>query len=127
MHSNLFAEMPIRKATNYYHTNYRHWNANFSSSDANFETAIYPLLLSAKNRGVKVYCIMGDSGSKVKAYYEPSVDSIHFFASGIYNSKYTDPAEIAAKPDKLLIFEHLLNTNEMVWKFHDLDSLLNAQ
>ncbi|MCH7534217.1 MAG: hypothetical protein IH948_00435 [Bacteroidetes bacterium] len=127
MHSNLFYQLPISKPNNYFHANYQYWNANCSSSDATFANAIYPLLLIAKSKGVTVYCIMGDSGSLNKAYYEPSIDSVHFFASGIYNSKYTDSLEILAKPDKVLIFEHIPAANKMSWRFHDLDSLLNAQ
>ncbi|MBL4862578.1 MAG: hypothetical protein JKY09_06130, partial [Crocinitomicaceae bacterium] len=99
-----------------------------SSAQATFATAIYPLLEQVKAKGIPVYCIMGDSGTSVKAYHQESADSIHFFASGIGNSKYTDSTILAQQPkDKVLVFEHVLPTQEMLWRFHDLDSLLNAQ
>jgi hypothetical protein len=129
MHSCLFADVPnLPPAGTYAHTNYRNWNANCSSSTETFASAIYPMLEAVKEKGIIVYVMMGDTGTSSKQFHQASADSINFFASGIGNSKYTDPAILALQPlDRVLVFEHVLATQEMSWSFQDLDSLFNAQ
>jgi len=129
MHSCLFYGVPnIPNPATFGHTNFEHWNANCDSSNTSFAEVIYPLLKQVNALGIKVYVIMGDTGSTVKAYHQVAEDSIHFFANGINNSKYTDPIELAAQPrDRVLIFDHIPATQEVTWQFHELDSLFNAQ
>ncbi len=129
MHNCLFYGVPnIPAPSSFAHSNYANWNANCSSSMQTFTTAIYPMLQAVKAQGVDVYVIMGDSGTSTKEFHQASPDSIDFFASGIGNSKYLDSAVLALQPkDKVLVFEHILATQEMTWEFQDLDSLVNAQ
>jgi hypothetical protein len=129
MHNCLFYGVPnIPHPSNFAHSNYQYWNANCSSATQTFSTAIYPMLEAVKNRGIEVYVMMGDSGVSSKQFHQESTDSIHFYASGIANSKYTDSSVLAQEPlDRVLIFEHVLTTQEMTWSFQDLDSLFNAQ
>jgi hypothetical protein len=129
MHSCLFYGVPnIPNPATFGHTNFEHWSANCDSANTSFAEVIYPLLKQVNALGIKVYVIMGDTGSTVKAYHQVAEDSIHFFANGINNSKYTDPVELAAQPrDRVLIFDHVPSTQEVTWEFHELDSLFNAQ
>lgn len=129
MHNCLFYGVPnIPHPATFAHSNYGNWNANCSSSTQTFTTAIYPLLEAVKAKGIVVHTIMGDTGTSTKQFHQESADSINFFASGIGNSKYLDSAVLALQPkDKVLVFEHILATQEMTWEFQDLDSLFNAQ
>lgn len=130
MHSGIFGNVPNLPAPiNYSHTNFSNWNANCSGPSATFASAIYPLLEQVKARGIIVYCIMGDTGAVYKQFHAEPTDSIHFFANGINNSKFVnDPVVLAQQPkDRVLVFEHVLPTDEITWKFKDLDSLLLAQ
>lgn len=129
MHSCLFYGVPnIPLPSTFSHSNFTNWNANCSSSTQTFTTAIYPMLEAIKAKGIVVYVIMGDSGTSTKQFYQASTDSIHFFASGIGNSKYLDSTVLAAQPlDRVLVFEHILATQEMTWQFQDLDSLVSTQ
>ena len=129
MHSCLFYGVPnIPPPNTFAHSNFGNWNANCSSSTQTFTTAIYPMLEAVKAKGIVVYVIMGDSGTSTKQFYQASTDSINFFASGIGNSKYLDSAILAAQPvDRVLVFEHVLATQEMTWQFQDLDSLISTQ
>ncbi|MCH2223616.1 MAG: hypothetical protein MK066_02520 [Crocinitomicaceae bacterium] len=129
MHSGIFGNVPnLPPSENYAHTNFSYWNANCSGPSATFVSAIYPLLEQVKARGIIVYCILGDTGAVHKQFHAEVADSIHFFANGINNSKYTDPVILAQQEkDRVLIFEHVLPTDEITWKFKDLDSLLLVQ
>lgn len=129
MHSCVFADVPGLPASgNYSHADFRYWNANCKSSDNTFLTSIYPMLKEVRDRGIEVYCVLGDSGVNIKEFHQENADSIQFFASGICNSKFIDPLELELQPkDKVLIFDHVPATQEVTWGFHDLDSLFNAQ
>jgi hypothetical protein len=129
MHNCLFSQVPNMPATSTFaHSNFGYWNANCKSSDQTFLTAIYPMLEEVKSRGIVVHCIMGDSGTSSKAFHQESTDSIHFFASGISNTRFTDSVVLAQQPrDRVLVFEHILATDEVTWEFQELDSLFNAQ
>lgn len=129
MHSCIFTGVPnIPSSNSFAHADFGRWNANCSGSSATFVSAIYPMLVQVRDRGIEVFCIMGDAGSNDKEYYMAASDSIHFFASGICNSKFEDPIELAQQPkDKVLVFQHTLGNQEIKWEFQDLDSLFNAQ
>jgi hypothetical protein len=129
MHNCLFGGVPnIPAPATFAHSDFTKWNANCESSSNTFASAIYPLLEQVKNKGISVYCIMGDTGDHSKKFYSEATDSIHFFASGIVNSKYPDSAVLATKPkDLVLVFEHVVPTQEMIWNFRDLDSLIDSQ
>lgn len=129
MHSCLFYGVPnIPNPASFGHTNFDNWNSNCDSSNTSFAEVIYPLLKDVNSKGIVVYVIMGDTGAVTKAYHQVAEDSIHFFANGINNSKYTDSAELAAQPrDRVLIFDHIPENQQITWGFHELDSLFNAQ
>ena len=130
-HANIWKNIPgLPTPGSYSHTNFERWQANCDSANTYYHIIIYPMLKEVRNRGINVYCILGDSGDgSKKGFHQETTDSIHFFASGINNSKYfDDPIALAQQPkDSVLIFEHVPNTQYMSWKFHDLDSLINAQ
>lgn len=131
-HSNLWYDVPgLPGPYKYAHTNFRYWMTNCDSANARFINTIYPKLQEVRERGIQVYCILGDSGDPgpnlkgTKGFHQLNPDSIHFFASGINNSKYTDPAQLDTMPkDKILIFEHNIPSQSMKWSFQDLDSLI---
>lgn len=129
MHNCVFGDVPgIPAVGSFAHSNFQNWNANCYSATQNFYAAIYPLLQQAKNNGVNVYCIMGDTGVNSKEFHVEVEDSIHFFASGISNSRITDSLELILEPkDKILEFQYVLPNQEMIWNFRDLDSLIDAQ
>jgi hypothetical protein len=127
-HAGIYSGVPgIPPTSSFGHTNWKYWNINCDSSEATFSKIVYPRLVELKNRGIEVYCIMGDLGDNKKKFHGLSLDSVHFFGSGINNSKYNnDPVELEKQPkDLVLIFDHNINTQEISWKFHDLDSLAN--
>ncbi|MBI4645355.1 MAG: T9SS type A sorting domain-containing protein [Bacteroidia bacterium] len=101
------------------------------SENSTFMDTIYPLLLDVKHRDIDVICLSGDLGQKAKEYEYVSEDSIIFLASGINNSYGTEPDTNCSyvtnfDPDKILILTYYINTQKIIWKFHDLDSLYNS-
>ncbi|PCJ87487.1 MAG: hypothetical protein COA57_04745 [Flavobacteriales bacterium] len=129
MHHGITDGVPgIPPPSTFGHSNLKYWNASCFDVESTFANAVYPLLLNVKSKGIEVFLIMGDAGTQSKEFHMPSADGIHFFASGINNSYYTDPVELANAPkDKVLIFEHIPTEKKLEWKFHDLDSLLSSQ
>ena len=110
----------------YAHVDFQHWNANCQDASQTFSSSIYPMLKAVRNRGVEVYVIMGDTGVNSKEFHQQTPDSIHFYASGISNSKFTNSLDLLEQPpDKVLIFEHEINSQKMKWSFQNLDSLIN--
>jgi hypothetical protein len=129
-HQNPWKNVPdLPNPYNYAHTNFEYWLCHCDDSTAYFQNAIYPLLKQVRNRGIKVYNIVGDTGGYVREFHQENSDSIHFFSCGINNSKYFgDTAMYNQQPkDKILVFDHIVSTNEIKWSFQDLDSLLNVQ
>ncbi len=129
-HQNPWKNVPdLPDPYTYGHTNFQYWLCHCDDSTSYFQNAIYPLLKQVRNRGIKVYNIIGDTGGYVREFYRENSDSIYFFASGINNSKYFgDSVLYNQQPkDKILVFDHIQSTNEIRWSFQDLDSLLNEQ
>ncbi len=84
----------------------------------NFSAAIYPLLQQVKSRGINVINVAGDYGQNETEYYEMSNDGIHFIGSGITsNIPYNEQFPTHGEPDKILIFEHDTDTQELTWRF----------
>lgn len=130
-HAGLWERVPgLPPSATYCHSNFNYWNANCDSSTTYYENTIYQLLKQVRNRGIKVYCIMGDSGTgSLKGWHRENADSIHFFASGLYNSKYSHDSVLYASqiPDSALIFTHDLINKTVDWRYQSIDSLLNEQ
>lgn len=104
------------------------WDANCSGDTATYAAAIYPLLKSAKQKGVEVVSVLGDAGVNVKAKFMYSSDSLIFLSSGINNSKWAnDSVAYANQPkDKVLLIEHIPAARQASFHFLDLDSLFAA-
>lgn len=130
-HAGLWDRVPdLPPSATYSHSNFIYWSANCDSATSYYENTIYPMLKEVRSRGIKVYCIIGDTGTgSLKGFHQETSDSIHFFASGLYNAKYLhNPILFQAQiPDSILVFKHDLINQQMEWQFHGLDSLLNEQ
>lgn len=122
MHHGIWQDVPgLPGIGTYSHSNQKAWIANCFDQNASFYELVYPLQLSVKNRGIVVINILGDSGSYNKGISMTSDDGIFFIASGI------DPLTQETRgPDKVLIFDHVLNSNSLNWQFHNLDSLFES-
>jgi hypothetical protein len=119
MHHGIWYDIPgIPDPPNYAQSLLKHWNSNCSSSETGFAESIYPALVDAHERGVEIYCILGDMGSTVKAIDFTSDDGIHFLGCGLYKNE---------QGDKVLIFTKNLNSGTLTFQYHYLDSLLTAQ
>lgn len=83
-----------------------------------FEDAIYPLLLQVKNKGINVINLAGDFGQESTEYYQQSPDGIHFIGSGITSDiPWNTQFQTHGLEDKILIFEHNLETQALHWHF----------
>ena len=78
----------------------------------------YPKLVEAHQRGVEVYCILGDMGSTRKSIDFVSDDGIRFLGCGLHSN---DPE------DNVLVFTHSLENHQLTYGYHNLDSLLMIQ
>lgn len=101
----------------YAHSDLRYWNSNCFSANSNFLNSIYPMLLEVENRGIEVICILGDMGASQKKFDMQSSDSITFLGCGLNNHP----------EDNVLILEYNNESNDLLYDFHNLDSLLNSQ
>lgn len=121
IHHGITANVPgISAPGSYGHSNLKQWMANCSSDSASYVDAIYPMLVELEKKGVQVKHIMGDVGANKKSYYGISDDGIEYFGSGINNSKhYTYNTPITEK-DLILVFKHVVATNELFWEFREL-------
>jgi len=120
-HLNLWSDIPdLPTPSSYSHHDAMYWQANCDSITTRYREVIYPMLKSVRERGINVYCILGDTGSGTyKGFHQENSDSIHFFASGINNSRYAnDPDLYAQQPaDSVLLFEHDLTNQKLNWEF----------
>lgn len=102
----------------YAHSNLRYWNANCDSTNTQFVDVIYPKLIDVKQKGIDVTCILGDMGASAKQLDEYSIDSVRFMGCGLYHN---------APDDNVLFIEQLSTGAPLQFRFHNLDSLVNAQ
>lgn len=119
IHPNVWGDVPgLPNPGTYSHSNQLNWIANCFDSKAKFIDVVYPMLLAVKNKGITVLNVLGDTGSYNKGISMISDDGIYFIASGINHN-----TEDINGPDKVLIFDHIPETAELTWQFHNLDSL----
>lgn len=119
MHHGLWRDVPGLPVPGVYaNSDLKYWNSNCSSAKSTFVESIYPKLVEAKERGVNVYCVVGDMGSTYKSIDFKCDNGIHFLGCGLFNND----AE-----DKVLIFTHLPEFNQLQYNYHKLDSLLLEQ
>jgi hypothetical protein len=129
-HHGIWKDIPgIKNPSLIGHTLLTHYNAHCNSSESTFKEAIYPMLVKVQQRGIDVYCIMGDAGSNGTHYAQRSADGITFMASGLEKSKYFKQAdEYALQPDdRFLEFEFSQSERTLSYQFVNLDSLLNSE
>lgn len=86
----------------------------YCTNPNNFYQEVYPLLVSARQHGVEIYCIAGDVGFKTKTYYHQTAEGIHFLASGLNGS---DP------DNQVLLFEYDEETQVLDWVFARLSQI----
>lgn len=80
----------------------------------NFNSEIYPNLVTVKENGIEVICIAGDIGFNAKEFEYRTPEGIHFLASGIKSD---------AEGNKALIFKHNQTESILTWEFKNLNEL----
>ena len=80
----------------------------------NFYDDIYPQLIAAKQGGIKVLCVAGDIGFKVKEFSYTTDEDITFLASGLSYNEVINAG---------LLFKHNKEENELTWEFKILSDL----
>ena len=124
VHHGIYENVPgVANPSFYGHSQHANWMANCYDEPADYLHTIYPMLVEVESRGVHVMQIMGDVGSNSKSYHGISDDGIEYFGSGInntYNMYYDIPI---TSPDLILVFKHVLLTNEITWEFVELNDL----
>ncbi len=119
MHHGIWHDVPgLPQPGSYAQSDLKYWNANCDSVNTPFVKTIYPQLLKVRARGIKVICVLGDMGAGPKKFDRLSTDSIRFLGCGL---DHNNPA------DQVLIFTYHIQQQLLTYKFHNLDSLLNAQ
>ena len=83
-------------------------NCNYCLNPNNFNKRIYPKLKKVQKQGIQVICIGGDVGKKVKEFEHITEDGVVFLGSGIEENDTTN---------KVLIFNHDLNSKQLTWEF----------
>ncbi len=99
------------------------WKAS-CSDPFHFEAAMYPYLIELQQKGTQVYVISGDAGQLNKeglAY--TTADGVTFLATGINHTAEVAFGRTGKSPDRALLFEHDLTTQQLHWRFDMLDSL----
>ncbi|MBI2279766.1 MAG: hypothetical protein HYU68_03630 [Bacteroidetes bacterium] len=125
VHHGIYNNVPgVANPSSYGHSLLKNWISNCYDDTATYLKSIYPMLVSVKNRGIDVIQIMGDVGANpnAKSYYGISNDGVEYFGSGINNTYNMLLGIPITSPDLILIFKHVLSTNELFWDFVDLDS-----
>ena len=79
-------------------------------------TKIYSKLIEIQKKGTQVICITGDIGFKVKDFEYKTDENIVFLASGI---------DFRDENNKILIFEHNIETKTLTWRYEFISILLN--
>lgn len=116
MHHGIWKDIPgLPHPVTYAQSSLNYWNSNCYSFTSSFKESIYPKLVEAHQRGVEVYCILGDMGSTFKSIDYISDDGIRFLGCGLY---FNEP------DDNVLVFTHHLNEHELTYRYHNLDSLI---
>ena len=119
MHHGLWRDIPgLPNPGTYAQSDLVYWNANCDSVNTQFADVIYPKLLEVKQRGIDVSCILGDMGSTYKKFDMFSTDSVRFMGCGLYHNE---------PEDNVLFIEQELDNGPLLFRFHNLDSLLYVQ
>lgn len=122
VHHGIYTDVPgIPNPPVYGQSHLKSWIANCYDDSAAYIDAIYPMLINVENKGVEVLHIMGDVGDNY--FYGISDDGIEYFGSGINNSSNMNLGIPITSPDYVLVFKHVVSTNELTWEFVELNSL----
>ena len=121
-HHGIYQNVPgVKDPSEYAHSSLKNWLGNCYSESGDYLNTIYPLIVEVENRGVQVKHIMGDVGTHTKSYYGISEDGVEYFGSGINNSYNLHNGTDITNADLLLIFKHVISTNELFWEFIELN------
>ncbi len=124
VHHGIYSDVPgVPNPITYAHSQLKPWMANCYDDSASYIDTIYPMLIDVENKGVEVLHIMGDVGSGRKSFYGISDDGIEYFGSGINNTYNMLLGIPIISPDLVLVFKHVLSTNELTWEFVELNDL----
>lgn len=119
MHHGIWRDVPgLPPPPTYAQSDLVYWNSNCYQMNSTFAETIYPKLVEAQNRGVNVYCVLGDMGAGPKSIDFLSDDGIHFLGCGLHHNE---------PEDKVLIFTLQPETNQLDFKYQRIDSLLLVQ
>jgi hypothetical protein len=119
MHHGLWRDIPgLPQPITYANSDLVYWSANCDSVDTPFSKFIYPKLVEVEERGINVICLMGDLSGNKKTFNKISDDSIQFLGTGLQENEPND---------KVIVFTLDKLTQELTWKFHNLDSLYFSQ
>jgi len=122
VHHGIYTDVPgVLNPAAYGNSHLKSWIANCYDDSAAYIKAIYPMLVNVENKGVEVMHIMGDVS--YQSFYGISDDGIEYFGSGINNSYNMHLGIPITTPDKVLVFKHVLSTNELTWEFVELNDL----
>ena len=123
VHHGLYQDIPgIEDPSTYGHSNLINWMGNCYEDSSSYLHTIYPLLIDVESRGIQVKHVMGDVGTQAKSYYGISDDGVEYFGSGINNSYNTHYGLPIIEADLLLIFKHVVSSNQLFWEFKELNS-----
>lgn len=79
-----------------------------------FYSKVFPKLIEVQKKGIQVICIAGDIGAKKDQFEHQTKEGIYFLASGLKDQ---------AKSNKVLLFDHNLETGNLTWAFEELENL----
>jgi len=119
MHHGLWRDIPgLPQPITYANSDLVYWSGNCDSVDTPFSKFIYPKLVEVEERGIHVICLMGDLSGNKKTFNKISDDGIQFLGTGLQENE---------PDDKVIVFTLDKLTQELTWKFHNLDSLYFSQ
>ncbi len=119
MHHGIWRDVPGLPAPPVYaQSDLTFWNANCYAMGNTFNESIYPHLVNAKQRGVEVFCVLGDMGAGPKSIDFLSDDGIHFLGCGF---DHNEPE------DEVLIFKLDKESNVLTYQYYLINDLLSSQ
>lgn len=119
MHHGIWRDVPgLPAPPTYAQSDLTYWNSNCYQMNSTFLETIYPKLVEAKDKGVNVFCVLGDMGAGPKSIDFLTEDGIRFLGCGFYHNE---------PEDKVLIFTLQPEIKQLDYKYFRIDSLLLVQ
>ncbi|WMX13478.1 metallophosphoesterase [Aureispira sp. CCB-E] len=124
IHHGIAIDVPgVSNPITYAHNEAQNWMAHCYHDSSSYTKSIYPLMVNAKQRGVNVFHIMGDTGSWYKSFHETSVDGVEYLAAGLGNGYRLQTGQTIYAADVAIIFKHVLANNQLTWSFVEINDL----